>query len=434
MKKKINVLYDGSVLENGLENAAARSGVFFVAYNILLEMLKRDELNVTVYCDPAKNHLVSEFVKNNDLLKDLNFIKYSKLDELIEKFKKIKYYNKYNNGSKIVRFFIKLFLNLLKLIKNVINTLNLDSSYKKIYKDIDVFFSPLYAVPVHIKNIKSIKKYTILYDFIPILFPENYPDMKVNKSWFYNLIKSINKNDYYFAISDHTRQDYIKNIKAINPEHIATVPLSTGIEYKRVNDESEINRVKEKYKIPSDKKYLFSLCTLEPRKNLIFAVKNFIEFIKNNNIDDFVFVLGGGHWDIFIEKLNEVLENLDEYKDKIIKTGYVEDEDMSALYSGAEMFVFPSIYEGFGIPILEAMQCGCPVISSNVTSMPEVVGDAGILVNPTDNDDLINAFGKLYYDKQFKDELIQKGFERAKIFTWVNCIDVILNEMNKNLS
>lgn len=430
MSKKINVLFDATVLENGCSNTAARSGIFFVAYNILLELLHRNELEIQIYCHPSKLHKLKELCDADGNLVDLKFAKYSKLDSMIAHFEFLKYKNKKNKENKIVRVGIKTVLNIIKFINEHKNKFN-NHEYETLYKDIDIFFSPFEAIPSAVRNIKHIEKYTILYDLMPIIFPEFYPGMKTKDFWYNQLLESLNKKDRYFAISEHTKQDFIKTVKNISPEHITTIPLSTGLKYERINNQYQIDKVKEKYKIPKNKKYLFSLCTLEPRKNLIFAVRNFIEFIKRSNIDDFVFVLGGGHWDIFIQKINEVMNDAAVYKDKIIKIGYVDDEDMSALYSGAEMFVFPSIYEGFGMPILEAMQCGCPVITSNVTSMPEVIGDCGIQINPKDNEDLIKAFEKMYFDEVFRKQCIKKGLERAEQFTWGKCVDVIINDVLK---
>lgn len=431
MNKKINVLFDATILENGVAKSAARSGIYFVAYNILLELIKRDEFNIELYCAPDKLHKIQEFIKADENLCKLKVAEYSKLDNLLSHWEFLKYKNKKNKENKIIRVGIKTILNCIKFIHENKYKFNKNNEYQILYKDFDIFFSPFEAIPRDIKNIDHIKKYTILYDLMPILFPEFYPGMKSKDFWYNKLLTSLNKEDQYFAISEYTKQDFIKHIEDINSEHITTIPLSTGLKYERVNEQSKIDAVREKYKIPQGKKYLFSLCTLEPRKNLIFAVKNFIEFIHRNNIDDFVFVLGGAHWDIFIQKLNEAIDDAEKYKDKIIKIGYVDDEDMSSLYSGAEMFVFPSIYEGFGMPILEAMQCGCPVITSNVTSMPEVLGDCGIQINPQDNEDLINAFHKMYFDKKFREECINNGLERAKEFTWEKCADVITNNILK---
>ena len=104
-----------------------------------------------------------------------------------------------------------------------------------------------------------------------------------------------------------------------------------------------------------------------------------MQFVEKHQINDLVFVLGGGHYNEFIDKLNAMLGKIPE--GLVIKAGYIDDEDLAPLYSGAEWFVYTSQYEGFGLPPLEAMQCGCPVITSNNSSLPEVVGDAGIMID-----------------------------------------------------
>jgi glycosyltransferase involved in cell wall biosynthesis len=117
----------------------------------------------------------------------------------------------------------------------------------------------------------------------------------------------------------------------------------------------------------------------------------------------------------------EMFEPYQQFNSRIIYTGYIADEDLSALYSGATAFIFPSLYEGFGLPPLEAMSCGTPVISSNRTSLPEVVGDAGIMVDPKDEDELCQAMLNLLKDNNLVQELREKGFERSKNFSWTKC-------------
>jgi len=174
------------------------------------------------------------------------------------------------------------------------------------------------------------------------------------------------------------------------------------------------------------------LCTLEPRKNLIRTVKTFIEFIKRNKIDDMVFVLGGAHWREFIEKLKSEIKDLGIYKNKIIQAGYIDDEDLSVLYSGAEFFVYTSQYEGFGLPPLEAMKCGCPVIASNNSSIPEVVGDVAQTIDWDSDEQHIKAYEKYYFDKDYRDEMAKKGFEHSKQFFWDKTVDIIINKMQKS--
>jgi glycosyltransferase involved in cell wall biosynthesis len=276
----------------------------------------------------------------------------------------------------------------------------------------------------------DIQKYTILYDTIPVLLPQYHPDSK-SKSWFQVLVETLNGEDYYFAISDSARNDFLKFFPQIDANKCKTTLLACDEKFVHCNSE-QIAKTKVKYNIPSDKKYVFSLCTLEPRKNLIRAVKTFVEFISKNKIEDMVFVLGGGQWKMFIGALEKEVPNWEQYSDKILKIGYVDDEDLAPLYSGAEWFVYTSMYEGFGLPPLEAMSCGCPVITSNNSSLPEVVGNAGIMIDWDNDEQHIEAYEKYYFNPTLRKENSQKGLERAKQFSWEKCANEMVDTIVQN--
>ena len=112
----------------------------------------------------------------------------------------------------------------------------------------------------------------------------------------------------------------------------------------------------------------------------------------------------------------------------------MKDEDLPGLYSNALMFVYPSLYEGFGLPVLEAMKCGCPVITSNTSSLPEVIGNAGIKINPESDEEMIQAYEKFYYDNFFRELCSERGQIRAKNFTWAGCADEIIDFINTKLN
>ena len=119
-------------------------------------------------------------------------------------------------------------------------------------------------------------------------------------------------------------------------------------------------------------------------------------------------------------------------KSKIEILGYVEDADLPNLYSNAMMFVYPSLYEGFGLPVLEAMKCGCPVITSNTSSLPEVIGDAVIKINPTSDEDMQEALHKIYFDKFYRELCIERGVIRSNNFSWKNCTNKLIQFIKKN--
>ena len=373
----INICFDGRVLKNGFVSNTGRSGIYFVARNILLELLKRkNEVNISLFLDSKDMSLLDKL--NESLGIDIK-------DILTE------------NGD---------------------------------FSNINAFFSPIFKIPDVIRKYPNISCYSIIYDVIPLILP-NYFLGNLSQDWFSQFIKDINCNDYYFSISDYTKSDFLKYFTNLDANKITTIPLSTNFDYKPNKDKDRLNDVREKYNIPMDNKYLFSLCSLEPRKNLIRSVKTFIEFIKKNKIDDVVYVLGGGAWSGFIEKLEKEVPDYKNYADKIIRAGYVDDEDLEVLYSNAQWFVYTSQYEGFGMPPLEAMRCGCPVITSNNSSLPEVVGDAGIMIDWDNDEQHIAAYEKYYFDEKYRNSMAKKGLEHSEHFSWEKAVDVIIDKMQQ---
>ena len=421
--EKINLLYDASVVCNILTKNSSRSGIFFVAYNVLLEFLKRPNYNVYLYAENLVN--LRKLIRTYPEFSECKIYKFPFLRNCVSYLEYKKIQNKLNKGFGPARSIYGLLASVLKkcyfLTDGSIDLTN-----------IDAYFSPMHAIPAFVSKNEHVKCFTMLHDVIPIA--RECQELKWTAKWFYRLVKSMNSEDYYFANSEFTKQDFLKYIPKLNGEHISVVPLSTGKPYRKIVNIDEINEVKRKYNIPLDKKYMFSLCSLNPRKNLIFSIRNFLKFTAKNKLEDYILVLGGAYFDGFEKVMNEELSEFGDLSEKILRIGYVDDEDLSALYSVAEVFLFPSLYEGFGIPVLEAMQCGLPVICSNCTSIPEVIGDCGIQINPHSDDEMVLAMEKICFDKPFYDECVQKGMERAKLFTWQKCGDIMDQKIQGVLS
>ena len=144
-----------------------------------------------------------------------------------------------------------------------------------------------------------------------------------------------------------------------------------------------------------------------------------------------VFVVGGGVWDEYASKYRTFLSKIPE--NLVINLGYVDDNYVYDLYENAMMLAAPSLYEGFGLPVLEAMNAGCPVITSNISSMPEVIGDCGIQINPQSDEEMIQAYEKMYFDDDFRALCRKKGFERAKEFSWKKCANIMYEQFCKDL-
>ncbi|MBD2437457.1 glycosyltransferase family 4 protein [Nostoc sp. FACHB-110] len=285
------------------------------------------------------------------------------------------------------------------------------------YLDIDIYHSSYYPLP---HEIYFAQRIITVYDLITILYPEYFdPETIKTDNIIKDTIDQIEKKDFICCISESTKQDICqyKTEKNILPEQVFVTHLAADKEkFYPCEHQELINQTKQKYKIPNQP-YLLAVSTLEPRKNLIHVIRSFLSLIQNHQIDNLNLVLiGTKGW-----QYDEIFAELDKSKElehRIILTGYVPDEDLSPLYSGALAFIYLSLYEGFGLPPLEAMQCGTPVITSNTSSLPEVVEDAGIMLNPNDQAGLNNAILKLYYEPKYRESLANKCIQQAQKFSW----------------
>lgn len=421
----LNIIYDATQLVDGESNNSVRRGIYFVSLNILKEMLKRTDVRVCLWTRPCKSFLLNE-LRNNYFSNAASF---------------------YGNGSFVCflskittkiclmarkrekHFFLRKFLWGMVYFGEFCIDSFFSSGFCCSCQTEKIFFSPQDAIPKQFQRKKDLKRYVVLYDTIP--FKIANCASKSENGWFWRLIRNINPSDYYFAISEATKMDFCQFVPQLKKEHIWVTPLAAANAFHPVNDGFLLDEIKRKYELPIDKKYIFSLCTLEPRKNLIRAVKTFVAFVEKNNIQDLVWVMGGSQYKSFSEQIKR--ESLDpNLYDRCVRyAGYIEDDDLPVLYSNAEWLVFTSQYEGFGLPPLEAMQCGCPVITSNNSSLPEVVGDAGIMIDWDSEEQHVEAYEKYYFNEGYREENSLKGLERAKQFSWEKTVDKMICVMNK---
>lgn len=277
---------------------------------------------------------------------------------------------------------------------------------KALAKDhIDLFFSPYYKRPWFLKC----KSIITVHDINP-LFIRSY-------SLFYRhyfktiLRRSLSCADYVMVVSHYVKGELIELFNA-DPEKIIVNYNALDKSFITANGDAFESRVLEKYKIKSD--YILYLGNLMPHKNVSLLIKAY-SGLPDGLKDKYKLVIAGGrNWTYQrqLELSREVgLEN------SIIFAGFIDDEDLASIYRRASLFVFPSFREGFGFPPLEAMASGVPVITSNTTSLPEVVADAGILANPYDVLGFTKAMENVLTDEQSRKQLIERGIERAKEFS-----------------
>ena len=273
--------------------------------------------------------------------------------------------------------------------------------------------------------LRSAKLIATIYDLISLKFP-NFFEKKLIKHFNYYFKSVIPKSDVIITISNSTKEDILEYFNIPENKVEVVVPGFDNELYRQIQDKNMIDKVKAKYGI--DKKYILFVGTLEPRKNLVKLIKAFSilpEYLKS---DYLLVICGRKGW--FFEEIFETVKEL-KLEEKVVFTGYIPDEDIPLLMNGAEIFVYPSLYEGFGLPPLEAMACGTPVISSKVSSLPEVIGDAGILINPNDVEELSNAILRVLINNELRAQLSEKGLKQASKFSWKRTTSKIVEVYNK---
>lgn len=287
-------------------------------------------------------------------------------------------------------------------------------------KKIDLLFSPYYKAPIF----SPCKVIITIHDLMPLMpsfQKKSNPSLKrvLLKKWGKIIAR---KAQAIITVSENSKKDIVKMLKVPDGK-IVVAPNSVEDRYRPINDFKALERIKKKYKIT--KEYIFSLGNLKPHKNVRGLLKAYSQ-LSNNLKDKYQLVIVGKK-----ERYFNPLANLSkELQLDTLFIDYVQDPDLPALLSSAEFLVFPSFYEGFGIPVLEAMACGCPVVSSNTSCMPEVLGDAALFFNPYHVEEMSLAIRQMLEDENLRNKFRQKGLERARLFTLEKTAKRILKVFN----
>jgi glycosyltransferase involved in cell wall biosynthesis len=271
---------------------------------------------------------------------------------------------------------------------------------------IEVFFSPAHIIPLNLP--KPVRIVLAVHDLVSILYPETMADYN---RFVHNLFfkTSVKKAHHIITMSEYTKHSLIDYFN-IDKERITEIYEGVGDTY-RPYYKAEIKEILARYKLT--KPYILSVGTLEPRKNYLIL----LEAYKNLNIDYDLVIIGKEGW-----KAKAILEKIHRLKleDKVKILGYTTASDLPYLYNGAGLFVFPSVYEGFGLPLLEALACGVPTVCSNSSSLPEVGGDAVVYFDPNSAEELKIKIAQILNDNQLQKLLKEKSLIQAKKFNWDN--------------
>lgn len=433
MNQPINILYDASLLGIAYRNQAT-FGLSRTTENLLTELIQMPDVQVMLSSDVSYNVwlFVKLYLQHQDWgqqfplepdafnVKARNFIK-----ELCLKDKKFQPFVETLKRWKIVRHQGDE-IHLYKWREKVLNY-RFCSLTKHRLRNVQIYHSNYHKIPSLIQSQSQICMVLTVHDLIPILYPEwcgitaerspqtFHPEFNLPVT-----LEGLTPNHWIICPSQATQRDLLRYYgDRLDPKKITVIPWAASSLFYPCSDPEKIAFVRQKYRIPKGA-YLLGLNTLEPRKNMEGLIQAFYRVLCQEENCDLSLVLAGKlGWQY--ETIFEALKRYPHLVQRVVFPGYIQDEDLAALYSDALVFCYPSFYEGFGLPPLEAMQCGTPVITSPISSLPEVVGDGGILVNPHDPAALAQAILDLYRSPALRQTLAQKSLARAKQFTWRSC-------------
>ena len=293
-------------------------------------------------------------------------------------------------------------------------------------KSYRVFFSTFFPI-ADIVYASGLKTVTFVHDIFAVRIPDllyTIPQAQQHhKKWIDEL-----HSDYLIFNSAFSQTDFL-NYRTDYPKEKTVVSYLGADAHFTPRNESEIKAVQKAYHIPSPK-YFLTLSDNMPRKNIEHLIRSFIHFLKKIKAKDVSLVLAGPHY-LNNTKLADLKKTLKAYQSKIIFTGFVDEKDLPALYSGALAFVFPSLYEGFGLPVLEALCCQTPVICSNKTSLPEVAGKAALYISGTKISETASALEKLYKSPAARTALMKKSAEQTARFSWEKTNKIVADTLLK---
>ncbi len=428
----MKVAFDISMLGLGHHLPAARTGIYRTVETIAYGLVASPECAVS-FCATQHWKYVPGYLQGNQVFSKYRYLKTPASMQLADSMGTLllSISNRIQNGeeSVIQKLPLKIARQILHRVLTVgaadTNPLDLQALCK-----MDIVHFTYSKVPTQVMREKRVVRFHTVYDLIPILHGKEFG---FENHFLKGVIDELGQDDWIICISEATKNDLCNYTKKIDPDKVLVIYLAASELFYPCTDPEKVREVRQRYGVP-DAPYFLSLCTLERRKNLETIIRSFSQLVESQQIDDLNLVLVGGSKENYKETVLKAFFDNPRLQNRVILPGYVADPDLAPLYSGSLGFIYPSLYEGFGLPPLEAMQCGVPVITSNTTSLPEVVGDAGFMVSPTDIEAMCHAMLKLYSDSRLWSELSAKAQARAKLFSWKRCTDETIAAYKKSLA
>ncbi len=275
----------------------------------------------------------------------------------------------------------------------------------RLFPEVDLFHATDHLLP----RLTRVKSVFTLHDLVFQFYPHTH---KTLNRWFLTLMmpRFLRAADAVIAVSEHTKGDAVRTY-GMDEAKIAVIYEGVSERFHRRAPDA-IAAVRQKYSLPD--RFILSVGTIEPRKNLTSLLEAY-HALRNEESEYRLVLVGKKGWLYtgFFRRIHEL-----GLEDEIVFPGFVPDEDLPAIYSAADLFVFPSLYEGFGLPVLEALACGTPVIASNASSVPEVAGDSALLVDPSSVEALVHDMRAVLNNTELRQDLQARGPKQAAKFSW----------------
>jgi glycosyltransferase involved in cell wall biosynthesis len=276
----------------------------------------------------------------------------------------------------------------------------------------DVYHAPHYVLPAAVRC----RSVVTIHDCIHLMFPQYLPNRAAYAYARASMWASARRSNRILTVSEASKRD-ILDLFNVKPDKIVVVYNAIDEHFSATPSDEHVARIRERYQL--DHKFVLYVGNIKPHKNLVRLIEAFSQLRRTH--DDLKLLIIGDE----ISKLPALRRAVHRHKlHKYVRfLGYLKDDTLAVLYRLASVFVFPSLYEGFGLPALEAMASGTPVVTSNVSSLPEVTGDAAVLVDPYDVESIGNGMRRILDDPRFAEELRRKGLQRAREFSWERSVE-----------
>jgi glycosyltransferase involved in cell wall biosynthesis len=451
MKKKL--IFDIAIFAF----SADLSGVPRFALEVLKRLMIRNELEIVLICSIEKEARAYSNLRQNFNFnlpfqsKENDELIFSDKDDFIRK--KLIVENKRPTFLGQFEEFVLAFFPRSKTLKKLIDlarkikwnlfqphiplnkekwkTLPTSQYFERLAIEADAYFSPFHPIIPELSVNPSIHKAIVVHDLIPFVSPELL-DNKCLYFMLQEIADRITPDLFIFTVSENSKQDIKRFYPSIDADKLIVIPEGASSHFDFCTNKTKIDSALKKYGIPTNCPYITSIAAHDDRKNFATVIYAFEKLCQKypDKLADLRLVLTGPKTCNKTANIQKAINSLsDDCKKRFIHVGYVDETDLPFIYNGASCFCFMSLYEGFGLPVLEAMQCGVPVITSNTSSLPEVVADAGIMLDPHNVEGLTDALMRVISNENLRQEMITKGLKQAKKFSWDRCVETIVEKI-----